>query len=262
MPAAARFMWRNLINELSSVTLTASSAAVPVTNIAHHALGKAWLTDGISSESVTIDLGTTTEAVKAVLISGHNLTTAGTAEVLHSTDNITFTSLGVRTASWPTTGGNVKNLSFFFSSLSRRYWRIVLKDPTNPDNFIKVGRLFLGDYWEPAAQIMRNWSVEIVDDTEVDKSIGGQKWRNVRDCFARISFRLPHLSKSEAIENFLNFARRIGTKDSIFVSLFPDGSDSLRGFTDLYGKFVTAPGISGPAISIYSTDEVLFEADS
>lgn len=262
MPAAARFMWRNLINEISSVSMTATSSTVPVTNIAHHALGKAWRTGGIVSESVTINLGTTTEAVRAILVAGHNLTLSGTVEGLHSTDNVSFTSLGVRTASWATTGGNTKIVSFFFASLSKQYWRIVLKDPTNPDNFIKVGRIFVGDYWEPAAQIMRNWSVEIVNATEAEKSIGGQKWRNVQDCFARISFRLPHLSKSKAIEDFLNFARRIGSKDSIFVSLFPQGSDSLRGFTDFYGKFIVAPGISGSAISVYDTNEVLFEADA
>ena len=262
MPAAARFMWRNLINEISSVTMTATTSPVPVVNVAHHALGKAWRTAGVTSESVTINLGTTTEAVKSVLVAGHNLTTSGTVEVLHSTDNVAFTSLGVRTASWVTTGGNVKIVSFFFASLSKQYWRIVLKDPTNPDNFIKVGRIFVGDYWEPAAQIMRNWSVEIVSDTEIEKSIGGQKWRNVRDCFARISFRLPHLSKTQAIEDFLNFARRIGSKDSIFVSLFPQGSDSLRGFTDFYGKFAIFPGISNPGISTYDTEEIVFEADS
>lgn len=261
MPAAARFMWRNLINEISSVAMTATSSPVPVTNLAHHALGKAWRTGGITSESVTINLGTTTEAVKAVLIAGHNLTLSGTAEVLHSTDNVSFTSLGVKTASWVTTGGNVKIISFFFASLSKQYWRITLKDSTNPDNFIKVGRVFLGDYFEPSAQIMKNWSVEIVSDTEIEKSIGRQRWRNVKDCFARISFRLPHLSKSEAVNDFLNFARRIGNKDSIFVSLFPEGSDSLRGFTDFYGKFISAPGIGGSAISVYDTDEVLFEAD-
>lgn len=255
MPAAARFMWRNLINAISSVTLTATSTTVPVTNIAHHQLGKAWRTSGIISESVTINLGTTTEAVKAVCIAGHNLTTGGTVEALHSTDNVTFTSLGVKSA------GNAKIITFFFSSLSRQYWRVTLKDPTNPDNYIKVGRIFLGDYWEPANQIMRQWSVELVDETTVEKSIGGQKWRNLRDSFSRISFRLPHLTNNEAIQNFMNFIRRIGNKDSIFVSLFSDGSATLRGVTDLYGKFVQVPGISGSAISIYDTEEVLFEAD-
>ena len=255
MPAAARFMWRNLINEISSVTLTATSATVPVTNIAHAQLGKAWRTGGIISESVTVDLGTTSEPVKAVCVAGHNLTTGGTVEVFHSTDNSTFTTLGIKTV------GSAKIVTFFFSSLSKQYWRVTLKDPTNSDNYLKVGRIFLGDYWEPAAQITRDWSVEIVDETTIDKSIGGQKWRNIRTSFLRVFFRLPHLSKSEAIENFLNFVRRVGSKDSMFISLFPDGSAILRGATDIYGRFVQAPGISGPAIAIYDTEETVFESD-
>ena len=255
MPAAARFMWRNLINEISSVTLTATSATVPVANLAHHQLGKAWRTSGITSESITINLGTTSEPVKSVCVAGHNLTKNGTVEILHSTDNITFTSLGVKTV------GSAKIVTFFFASLSKQYWRITLKDTTNPDNFIKVGRIFLGDYWEPAAQIMRQWSVEVVDETSMEKSIGGQKWRNIRDSFNRVSFRLPHLSKSEAVENFLNFVRRVGMKDSMFISLFPDGGSTLRGVTDLYGRFFSAPGIQNPVISIYDTQEVIFEQD-
>lgn len=256
MPAAAaRFMWRNLINEISSVTLTATSATVPVTNIAHHQLGKAWRTGGITSENVTVDLGTTTETVRAVCVAGHNLTKDGTVEVLHSTDNSVFTSLGVKTV------GSARIVTFFFAALTSRYWRVTLRDSTNPDNFMKVGRMFLGDYWEPAAQIMRQWSVELVDETEIEKSIGGQKWRNIRDSFIRVSFRLPHLSKSEAIENWLNFVRRVGAKDSMFISLFPDGSATLKGVADLYGKFVQAPGILGSAIAIYDSEETLFESD-
>ena len=255
MPAAARFMWRNLINEISTVTLTATSAAVPVSNIAHHQLCKAWRTSGITSESVTINLGTITESVRSVCVGGHNLTKNGTVEVLHSTDNVTFTSLGVKTA------GSAKIITFFFASLSKQYWRVTLKDTTNPDNFIKVGRIFLGDYWEPTAQIMRQWLIEIVNETEIEKSIGGQKWRNIKSPFNRVSFRLPHLSNSEAVNDFLNIARRMGSKETIFISLFPDGSSTLRGITDLYGRFLQVPGISGSALSIYDTEEVVFESE-
>ena len=281
MPAAARFMWRNLINEISSVTLTATSATVPVANLAHHQLGKAWRTSGVAEESVTIDLGTTSEIVRVVAVAGHNLRSGASVEVLQSSDGANFTSVASINPFVGTTGfgeggfgeggfgGGIISITgevqaivmLFFAALTKRYWRITLRDAGNADTFIKVGRIFLGDYWEPAAQIMRQWSVEVIDETSIEKSIGGQKWRNIRNSFNRVSFRLPHLSKSEAIENFLNFARRIGSKDSMFVSLFPDGSVTLKAVTNLYGKFVQAPGISGPAISIYDTGEVLFESD-
>lgn len=281
MPAAARFMWRNLINEISSVTLTATSATVPVTNIAHPQLGKAWRSTGVTEESVTINLATTSEPVRAVCIAGHNLRAGASVEILHSTDGVNFTSVAslnpfVGTVGYgeggfgeggfgggiiSTTGIVQAIVMLFFAAVKRQYWRITLRDAGNADNFLKVGRIFLGDYWEPAAQIMRQWSVEVVDETGIEKSIGGQKWRNVRDSFTRVSFRLPHLSKSEAIENWLNFVRRLGMKDSMFVSLFPDGSTTLKAVTNAYGKFVQAPGIGGSAISIYDTEEVLFESD-
>ena len=253
MPAAARFMWRNLINEASTVTLAATSATVPVTNLAHPALQKAWRTSGVTSESVTIDLGTPSESIRAVCVAGHNLTTGGTIEVFHSTDNVAFTTVGIKTA------GSAKIITFFFSSLFKQYWRVTLKDPTNSDNYLKVGRIFLGDYWEPTAQIMRNWSVEIVDDTEIEKSIGGQKWRNIIDSFVRVSFRLPHLSKSEAVKDWFDIVRRMGTKENLFVSLFPDGNSTVKSVTDLYGSFIGAPGMTNPAIAVYDTNEVLFE---
>lgn len=282
MPAAVRFLAINLVDR-NAVVLSASSAVLPVTNIRHHHKKKVWRSSGVSSEQINIDLVDTNLTVKSFALTGHNLTRDGTIELLHSTDNVTFTSLGIINVDADTKSGYSEGtygqggyggftLSnedgpvipdthwLFFSGLTSRYWRILIKDAANSDNFLTVGRVFLGNYIEPTVQVIRGWSTEIVDETQTEKSIGGQKWRTLRTPFLRISFRLVKLTENEGVRDLLNtIFRRFATHTDLFVILFPDGSTQVKNATGIYGSFVSGLGISNPAIGVYASDSITFE---
>ena len=282
MPAAIRFMGVNLIDRDSTV-LTATSNVLPVSNVKHPHLKKVWRTSTRTNERINVDLVDTSATVKSFAIAGINLTRDGTIELLHSTDNSAFTSLGIINVdpSTKTGYGNAgygdagyggfaltndagpalnKALFLFFSGLTSRYWRILLNDSANPDNFLSVGRVFLGDYLEPSAQIARGWKAELIDETVMDKSIGGQKWRNTRPVFMQMTFRLPHLNENQGIRDLFNtFFRRFGKQTDLFVVLFPDGSQQLQSATAYYGSFESGLGVSNPAIGVYSTDDLVFQ---
>lgn len=282
MPAAIRFLAINLVDR-DAVVLSATSAVLPVTNIRHHHKKKVWRSSGVSSERINIDLVDTNLTVKGFALTGHNLTRDGTIELLHSTDNITFTSLGIINVDPDTKAGygegtygqggyggfSLSNEDgpvipdthwLFFSGLTSRYWRILIKDAANSDNFLTVGRVFLGNYLEPAAQITRGWNVEVVDETQTKKSIGGQKWRTIRTPFLRVSFQLARLTENEGIRDLLNtIFRRFAMQNDLFLILFPDGSNQIKNATGIYGSFVSGLGVSNPAIGVYASDQIDFE---
>lgn len=282
MPAAIRILAINLIDR-STTVLTASSAVLPVNNIQHPHKKKVWRTSGVTSERINVDLADINLTIKAFATTGHNLTRDGTIELLRSTDNVTFNTLGIINVDPSTKTGYGEGtygqggyggfaLSnedgpvipdthwLFFSGFTDRYWRILAKDAANPDNFLSIGRVFLGNYIEPANQIIRGWSVEVVDETTTEKSIGGQKWRTLRTPFLRISFQLAVLTETEGIRDLFNtIFRRFAMQKDLFIILFPDGSDQLKSATGIYGSFVSGLSVSNPAISVYASDTLVFE---
>lgn len=273
-----RVLSNNLIDKDATI-LTASSTATnkPVTRLQNILRSVYWEATGKTEESVTADLGPGSITVKVAAITGFDLTREATVEFLHSTNNIAFTSLGIIRLGTPTAGfgeggfgeggfggfsstfnlmGHV--ISLFFSSLSSRYWKVIIKDPANTKN-IRLGRWFLGDYWEPATvDVKRKWRVEIVDESQIGKTIGGQKSVNKHPVFLRASFSLPPLSEADAFDNLYPIMRDFGGKKDVFLVLFP-GTDLETSFiTSVYGSFDQGVAFNNIVLSNYDVGSLVF----
>ena len=273
-----RLLSTNLADADAAV-LTASSTATgkPASRLKNTLRSVFWEATGKTEESVTADLGPGILTVKAAAITGFDLTREATVEFLHSTDNVTFTSLGVIKLGTPTAGygeggfgeggfggfsptlplmGHV--VSLFFSALSSRYWRVVIKDPANTKN-IRLGRWFLGDYWEPASvDVKRGWRIEVVDESEIGKTIGGIKSVNKRPVFLRASFQLPPLSESDAFDKLFPIVRDFGGKKDIFIVLFPNEDIETKFVQSIYGSFEGNVSFANVALSNYDAGSINF----
>lgn len=74
-----------------------------------------------------------------------------------------------------------------FLDQSRRYWRLELNDPNNPEGLLRASQLFLGDYFEPSRGFRRGYTRGLVAGraltaTDTGKLAGsarslGQRWR-------------------------------------------------------------------------------------
>ena len=273
-----RILSGNLVDADVTV-LTASSQATnkPVTRLKNMLRSVYWEATGKTSESVVADLGSGTISVKAAVITGFSLTRDATVEFLHSTNNSTFTSLGVIKLGTSTVGygeggfgeggyggfsptlplmGHV--ISLFFGALSSRYWKVIIKDPANVNN-IRLGRWFLGTYWEPVSvDVKRKWRVDVVDESQIGKTIVGIKSVNKRPVFLRATFSLPPLSESDAFDNFYPIVRDFGGKRDIFLVLFP-GTDLETSFlTSIYGSFDQGIAFSNLVLSNYDVGSISF----
>lgn len=251
-PGPFRMMWSNLVDE-SATLLTPSSAAISVENIRTLHRKRIWRTAARTNETLTFDLQSTSKNIRCCALTGYNLTATATIQLAYSDDGSTWTVLTTKTV------GSDTVLFFFFSVLTNRYWRLTFNDAANTNPYIEVGRIFLGDYWEPAATILRNWAIKVIDKSEVQRSVGQQKWTNQKEVITQLAFQLPPLNETDAIKNFLNIVRRIGLSRDIFVSLMPEASAVYREVTGLYGRFVNIAGIASVSSFVYDTGSVIFE---
>lgn len=236
-----------------------------------------WEATGKTSESATADLGPGTRTVRAMAITGFDFTRDATVEFLHSTDNITFTSLrviklGISTVGYGEGGfgeggfggftttstliGHV--ISIFFSALGSRYWRVTIKDPANTKN-IRLGRWFIGNYWEPTSvDVKRGWRVEVVDESEISLTIGRVKSVNKQPVFLRALFELAPLSESDALDNLFTIVRDFCTRRDLFLVLFPNEDIETKFVTSLYGTFEGNTVFTNIAMSNHNVDRITF----
>lgn len=282
-----RLMYENLV-DLSETTLSASSQAAgyPVSLIKDTLRKRAWRATDSTQEHVIMQVPAG-KTVSAFAITGHNLSLTATVELWKSANGSTYTyvdqiDISPSTASGYGVGfygyggyggtdqsgvlvGSTQALFFTgVSSTSFPYWKAIFKDPNSADFYIKCGRIFLGNYWEPTNQIIPGWRIEIVDETEISTLVSQQKVNNEKAIFERVTFSLPHLSVADAFDNFICLAIRTFkvTKRDVFLALFPQNTISIfqKDVTTVYGRFVgNEIGVSHVASSSFTTGELTFE---
>ena len=57
-------------------------------------------------------------------------------------------------------GYNPFLLEFFENSLSASYYRVTITDTTNPDVYIQIGRMAMGDYWSPSYNVKYGYGMQ------------------------------------------------------------------------------------------------------
>jgi len=248
-----RILWNNLVDETGTL-ISPSSADITAENIRTQNRRRIWRTASKTNETLTIDLGDPTIIVTCCAFTGYNLTASANVLLECSTDNVSYDTIAAQIV------GTGKCVFFFFALQQKRFWRLTFNDPTNTDPHIEVGRVFLGQYLELAENILPDWSFHYIDPSEVQYSIGRQKWTSQKPTIAQITFHFSHLKGNVAINGFLNMVRRVGIQQDCFALLFPDKTqETHREAAGLYGRFVNILGVVAPSQFIYDTQSVVFQ---
>jgi hypothetical protein len=101
-----------------------------------------WRSSSAAGQTLTFDLGTA-QTPRALVILDHNLQASASIRLQGATVS-NFAAL-VADYAVPWTTGAI--LYFLGEPLqSARYWRVQLSDPSNPDGYLRIAELFLGDY--------------------------------------------------------------------------------------------------------------------
>jgi hypothetical protein len=97
-----------------------------------------------SREWLTFDLGSTLD-VKAGIAVNHSLATADIMKLLGNSSNAWTSPATTQTLAGDTT---IRRLDF--TQQSYRYWRLLVDDVQNPVGYTKIGKPYIGSYFQPS----------------------------------------------------------------------------------------------------------------
>jgi hypothetical protein len=183
-----RLHWKNLIAG-ASLTATNGDPNYPVSALLDIHLTNVFRFVDLTGGNIDIDLGSA-QAVSSVGIIG-NLTASATI-TLKGNSSVSWTSPPVN----ETMVAADRNLMHYFTETSYRYWRIEITDSGNPEGYIEVANIFLGNYLQ-MPPVAPDSSHEDESMSSRQFSPNGQPFSVVRPQRQRFSFTYPAVSESE-----------------------------------------------------------------
>lgn len=255
------FFVHNLIDG-SAVSLTSNvSNTKPLTNLQHTSKRKAWQGAGTSA-TVTIDLGAA-QVVDSLLLTHENFSPTATIEWRYSSDN--FASENVSAGSL-TLGEKPSGFDLVFpllleTTVTRRYWRLILTDGSNADGYLQVGRLYIGRRTGFTAGIIHPLKFAAVDSSKVSRNAAGDPLRHARAKYRRVSFAVsPFTDAVEAHKDFWDLCMQVGLSTDFFLSLSPQAtSEAVQRRHTLYGAFSQIEGLSEESRGLFIPQQVVFD---
>ena len=124
-----------------------------------------------TSQYIDFDLGSA-KAVNYICVLAHNLTSSATVTIMANS-----------TQSWstPPVSENLtvadKIIYNFTATKTYRYWRLNISDSTNPDTYIEISKVYIGDYIQ-LPYMAKNQKIPTASTSDVSESNGGQVFGN------------------------------------------------------------------------------------
>lgn len=140
-------------NPARSATLATTSAAsgYPSTNLQALPVSSTWRSTNLATQDITIDFGSA-RAVDLLALVNHNLTSAATITIAAGTTS------GVSDFSVAMSYRQFIAFKWIDGGQTYRYWRIRIADAANPDNFMEVGYVVVGNSTKPNFTMRQGWT--------------------------------------------------------------------------------------------------------
>lgn len=272
-----RLIYNNIV---SSATLTATNADTkyPVSNLLLDNKGLVFRSNAgtppAASQSVISCTWSTNQAVSAVVLPYTNLKpgtdtvriqcysdTAMTAQIYDS-GVVTVPAQG--TELYANTRGSAYRYSFGGGSYFSKYFTklttckgLKITCTSNYiagyDSYVEVGRVIVGDYWSPTYNTEFGLSVGIEDSSTSQRAQNGALITDIGTSYKTLSFNLNYLTEADRTVLF-DIIRSVGTRGSLYVSLFPEDDNPIKEYTyQIYGRLTDLATISHPMYTMYAS---------
>ncbi len=244
-------------NRIDDATLSGGSwnASLPITNIQNRKIGKVARTSGDASGNTIIimDMGVD-QFIKVVSIVNHNLSSIAEWRITGSSvsnfsvldyDSGQIDVWGVvhpygslqwglpnwwegtlseeETEDWIPTATHILP-----STVYARYWKIQFFDTTNPDGYVQIGRIFIGDGWQPLVNMDYGSDISWNTDTGISQALSGAEYFNRTNPYRSATFKLSNLTIDEGLGNGFDLTRKAGMDKEVFFIFDPD--DTIHAF--------------------------------
>lgn len=182
-------------NKFDSGTLTASSenTLYPVSNLQHIHLVTKWRSTADTGQTIVCDMGEAVTITTAAILA-HNLSSGATVKIQgNATDS--WDDPSVDEAITYNSGIMTK----FFTGGSYQYWRFTFEDADNPDEYIEIGRLYLGTYYQVDKTFNKDFTEEKINTDNVSYSRSGQVFGDEGIIVRRYSLQFPYWANTAKV---------------------------------------------------------------
>lgn len=165
------------------------------------------------------------------------------------------------TAQWQNLPSGVNSYAYgggtcaraWFTKTACRSVRVTISDSSNPQGYLELSNLIVGDYWEPTYNTSFGLVVGYEDSSKQQRTEAGSLITDIGTIAKKFTFELKYLTTDDR-NKLLEIVRYNSVRYPVFVSAFPLDTDMEReGLYQIYGKFTSNPLINHPMFSIYAT---------
>lgn len=248
-------IWNNIANENSAITHTLGSTAsgFPLSNMLNDTKEKVWRSTAGTTQNIQLTWASNRivnsfalaftnlvsgSSVRLVLydatVGGNILYDSGSITIDYNyLDPVGFDSIGVESFAF---GGGTHFSRLFEQQNNVRRAVITLVSTSNPDGYIEVSRLVIGQAWQPEynPDFGLDWSFD--ETTERVRTDAGNVLLNRGTQNRIVSFNLSHLSVYDK-RILTEIIKRNGSHEPVFISILPNDSGELYQSGNLYGRF-------------------------
>jgi len=102
------------------------------------------------------------------------------------------------------------------TKVEARYWKVEIQDVSNTDGYVQIGRIFIGNAWEPTYNFDFGQSVGWENETTVKYALNGSPYFDNKRPTRAARFTLSHLSQQEAMQTVYSIFGYHGLDKEIF----------------------------------------------
>ncbi len=251
-------------------TLSSTSTAIsgfPLINLQSEHKYKLWRVSGnTASFSMT---WTTGQTISAIIFPISNLNSSAIIRVRTYADEAGTAIISDTGNQQPILSTQesvgINNYSHYSNSIARvfvskvsniKHCKVDITD-TTPQGYIEISRLVCGEIWNPTYGTSYGLSSVFLSDSKHERTEAGNIYTDRKNTYKSISFDLNYLTLEDR-QNLLKLINTSGTRNPLFVSIFPNSEDPIKEETyQIYGKIVDSPTLNNPMYSMYSTNLTL-----
>ncbi len=214
-----RLLHTNLF-DLATLIASSENTLYPVENLQHIHLVTKWRSTADTGQTIVCDMGSAV-TITTVAITAHNFISGAVVKIQ-----------GNATDSWgaPSVDETITYsagiMTKFFTGGSYRYWRFTFEDASNPDEYIEIGRLYLGTYYQVDKTFSKDFTEEKINTDNISFSKSGQVYGDEGIIIRRYALQFPYWANTakQAIETIVD---TLGKRTPLFLVMDEDNISKL-----------------------------------
>jgi len=111
------------------------------------------------------------------------------------------------------------------AAVAVRWWRFEIDDPYN--SYAEIGRLFIGDAWQPAVNMLYGASLGWEDNSEIQEALSGAEYFTAKRPYRVARFTTAHMSINEGMSRAYDVQRRSGVSKEVMFMWAADDTTYL-----------------------------------